>query len=68
MLTKTKFVIIAIFLQLYSYSQSDIDKVLKGGEIIVNGLLFFKNNKSETKETNSKVIESVCIKKNLLTK
>jgi len=46
-------------------AQSDIDKVLKGGEIIVNGLSFLKNNKSATKETNSKIIESVCIKNKL---
>ena len=48
-----------------AYSQSDFDKVLKSGEIIVNGLSFLKGNKSESKETNSKVIESVCIKNKL---
>ena len=53
---------------LNTYSQSDIDKVLKGGEIIVNGLSFLKKDKSETKETNSKVIESVCIKNKLADK
>ena len=51
-----------------SNAQSDIDKVLKGGEIIVNGLSFLKKDKSEAKETNSKVIESVCIKNKLTDK
>lgn len=48
-----------------SYSQNNLDKILKGGEIIVNGLSFLKKGKSETKETNSKNIESVCIKNKL---
>ena len=52
----------------FSYSQSDVDKILKGGEIIVNGLSFLKKDKSEVKETNSKVIESVCIKNKLTDK
>ena len=51
-----------------SFSQSDVDKILKGGEIIVNGLSFLKKDKSEAKETNSKVIESVCIKNKLTDK
>jgi hypothetical protein len=46
----------------FSYSQSDVDKMLKGGEIIINGLSFLKKDKSEAKETNSKIIESVCIR------
>ena len=46
-------------------AQSDFDKILKGGEIVLNGLSFLKKDKSATKETNSKVIESVCIKNKL---
>ena len=52
----------------FSYSQSDVDKILKGGEIIVNGLSFLNKDKSEVKENNSKVIESVCIKNKLTDK
>ena len=52
----------------FAFSQSDIDKILKGGEIIVNGLSFLKKDKSEVKETNSKVIESICIKNKLTDK
>lgn len=51
-----------------SFSQSDVDKILKGGEIIVDGLSFLKKDKSEAKETNSKIIESVCIKNKLTDK
>ena len=36
------------------FSQSDVDKILKGGEIIVNGLSFLKKDKSSEKENNSK--------------
>jgi hypothetical protein len=60
--------IFAIFSPIISFAQSDIDKILKGGEIIVNGLSILKKDKSETKETNSKVIESVCIKNKLTDK
>lgn len=50
---------------MFSYSQSDFEKVIKSVEIIVNGLSFLKGNESETKSTNSKVIESVCVKNKL---
>jgi hypothetical protein len=50
-----------------NFAQSDVEKVLRGSEIIVNGLSFFKsNNKSENKPTNNaKIIESICIKNKL---
>lgn len=51
-----------------SFSQSDVEKILKGGEIIVNGLSFFKKDKSEVTENNSKVIESICVKNKLTEK
>ena len=65
---KVNLLISAIFFFNISFSQSDVDKILKGGEIIVNGLSFLKKDKSEAKETNSKVIESVCIKNKLTDK
>jgi len=66
---KLKFFIFLFFsVFTITYSQTDIDKILKGGEIIVNGLSFLKKEKSEVKETNSKVIESVCIKNKLADK
>jgi hypothetical protein len=66
---KNKFIIILITLfSSFSYCQSDVEKILKGGEIIVNGLSFLKKDKSEVKENNSKIIESVCIKNKLTDK
>jgi len=65
---KTKVLFIILFFSMFSYSQSDFEKVLKSGEIIVNGLSFLKKDKSEIKETNSKIIESVCIKNKLADK
>jgi hypothetical protein len=67
---KVQKIMIFIFCIVYSniVAQSDIDKLLKGGEIIVNGLSFLKKDKTETKETNSKIIESVCIKNKLADK
>ena len=65
---KVNLLIFAIFFFNISFSQSDVDKILKGGEIIVNGLSFLKKDKSEAKETNSKIIESVCIKNKLTDK
>jgi hypothetical protein len=60
--------LISLFFPLISFSQSDINKILKGGEIIVNGLSFLKKDKSSEKENNSKVIESICIKNKLTDK
>ena len=66
---KGKLLLFLIFISFGDvYCQSDIDKLLKGGEIIVNGLSFLKKDKSEAKETNSKVIESVCVKNKLTDK
>ena len=63
-----RLLIFCLLFSINSYSQSDIDKILKGGEIIVNGLSILKKDKSEIKETNSKIIESVCIKNELADK
>jgi hypothetical protein len=56
-----------LFLSTQIYSQSDIDNVIKGGELLLSGLSVFKVAKSEGKE-NSKVIESVCVKNKLTDK
>ena len=60
--------LILFLIPYFSIAQSDIDKVLKGGEIIVNGLSFFKSNKPNSATTNSKVVESVCVKNKLTDK
>jgi hypothetical protein len=63
-----RILIIIFFFPLIIQAQSDIDKVLKGGEILVNGLSFLKGSKSESKSADSKVIESVCVKNKLADK
>ena len=57
-------------LVIYWHSNSENNGYITGrcGEIIVNGLSFLKKDKSEVKETNSKLIESVCIKNKLTDK
>ncbi len=55
-------------LPLFCFAQSDFDKVLKSGEVLVNGLSFFKSGKSDNKSANSKTIESVCVKNKLTDK
>ena len=52
---------------LNSYAQSGLETILKGGEIIVNGLSFLKNDKV-AKGSDTKVIESLCIKNKLAEK
>lgn len=63
-----KYLILMLLTSHFSFCQSDVDKVLKGGEIIVNGLSFFKSNKPNSSTTNSRVVESVCVKNKLTDK
>ena len=35
-----------LFISAFAFSQSNLDKLLKGGEIIVNGLTVLKSTKS----------------------
>ncbi len=65
---KTRIIIFLLIFSSSVYSQSDFDKTLKAGEVLVNGLSFFKNGKSETKSSDSKIVESVCIKNKLTEK
>jgi len=64
-----RLILMLFFTSIFSvYSQSNFEKVLRSGEIIVTGLSFLKKDKSDSKETNSKVIESVCVKNKLIDK
>jgi hypothetical protein len=56
--------LVLLFFSASVFSQSNFEKVLRSGEVIVSGLSFLKNSKSESR-TNSKVIESVCVKNKL---
>ena len=46
-------------------AQSDLETLLRGGAILVNGLSFLKSDKTDNKSANTLVIESVCIKNKL---
>ena len=63
-----KYLILMLLTSHFSFCQSDVDNVLKGGEIIVNGLSFFMSNKPNSSTTNSRVVESVCVKNKLTDK
>ncbi|HPW97026.1 MAG TPA: hypothetical protein PK218_00530 [Flavobacterium sp.] len=52
---------IVLLLPMMSFAQSDLDKVLKGGELLLGGISIFKVAKSDGKK-DSKLIESVCVK------
>ena len=62
--------IIAAFLMLpvISFAQSDFEKALKAGEIVLNGFSIFKLSSGTNKKSDSKIISSVCIKNRLLEK
>ena len=59
-----KLVAIAFLLPVMSFAQSDLQNVLKGGELLLSGLSVLKISKSDAKK-DSKVIESVCVKNKL---
>lgn len=55
---------IFLFSTLLSFGQSDLQTAIKGGELLLNGLSIIKTSKAESK-SNSKVIESLCVKNKL---
>ena len=61
-----KFLAIATLLPVLSFAQSDLQTALKGGEILLTGLSIFKTTKGS--KTDSKIIESVCVKNKLVDK
>jgi hypothetical protein len=61
------FLSIAILLPMLSFPQSDLENVLKGGELLLSGLSILKVAKSDGKG-DSKVIESLCVKNKLADK
>ena len=51
---------------MFSFPQSDLQTAIKGGEILLTGLSIFKTVKSG--KSDSKIIESVCVKNKLVDK
>ncbi len=66
-MVKIKAIIFFLIFPLLTYSQSDIQNVIKGGELLLSGLSIFKVAKSGVK-SDSKIIESVCVKNKLVDK
>ena len=58
------FIIITFSISIYP--QSDLQTALKGGELLLTGLSVFKTTKGS--KTDSKIIESVCVKNKLVDK
>ena len=53
-----------LFMSQLLFSQTDLNNVIKGGELLLSGLSVLKTSKSEAKK-DSKIIESVCVKNKL---
>jgi hypothetical protein len=62
-----KIIVFFLVLTNLSFAQSDLQNVIKGGELLLSGLTVLKVAKSDSK-SNSKVIESVCVKNKLVDK
>lgn len=60
--------LIFIFFSSLCNAQSDFDKAIKIGEILGSGLTIFKIAKSEPKKTDSKNVETFCVKNKLADK
>jgi hypothetical protein len=58
---------IFLFFSISSFAQSDLQNVIKGGELLLGGLSIFKIAKSDTK-SDSKTIKSLCVKNKLTEK
>ena len=57
-----------LMLPIISFAQSDFEKALKAGEIVLNGFSIFKLSSGTNKKSDSKIISSVCVKNRLLEK
>jgi hypothetical protein len=64
MKTKKMLVVGILLISSMNYAQSDLDRVLKGGELLLGGLSILKVANSNPKPE-SKVIESLCVKNKL---
>lgn len=60
-------IVLLLVFPLISFAQTDLNNVIKGGELILSGLSIFKVAKSDGK-SNSKTIKSLCVKNKLTEK
>jgi len=56
-----KYFLLLMALPLFSFSQSDFEKTIQAGSVLVNGLSFLKGNKS----SDDKTVLMLCIKNKL---
>ncbi|QBZ96969.1 hypothetical protein [Flavobacterium sangjuense] len=61
---KHKILLLVLFMSQSLFPQTDLNNVIKGGELLLSGLSVLKTSKSGAKK-DSKVIESVCVKNKL---
>jgi hypothetical protein len=61
---KIKIFIATFLLPVFTFAQSDFDKVLKAGEVVLSGFTIFHSATSNPK-ADSKIISSVCVKNKL---
>ena len=61
---KLKILFILLLMCQLLFSQTDLNNIIKGGELLLSGLSILKISKSDAKKE-SKVIESVCVKNKL---
>ena len=62
----SKFKMVLLIIPALCFAQSNLQTALKGGEILLIGLSVFKTTKGS--KTDSKIIESVCVKNKLVDK
>ncbi len=65
---KASFIIPMLLLPFFVIAQSDLDKVMRGGEILLGGLSILKIARSDDKKKDSKKVETVCVKNKLAQK
>jgi len=64
---KNLFLTTFLMLSLVSFAQSDFEKVIKAGEVVLSGFSILKASKSGT-DKDSKIISTVCIKNKMMEK
>jgi hypothetical protein len=62
-----KFLTALLIVPVFSFAQTDIENMLKVGQVLLSGFTIVKATKSETK-SDSKTVSSVCIKNKLAEK
>lgn len=65
---KASFFLAVLLLPFTVCAQSDIDKVMRGGELLLGGLTILKMARSDDQKKNQKSVETVCVKNKMMQK